>query len=508
MSAHSPNSPQFPYDKSPSRRKDRPPALDILDSSAPSSHFLDRHPSPDDTMSHAEQVIGHSLHLVLTPLTIFQLHADQSIDDLHAHLPSRSTSATSSLDPYYFSVHSPSGSPVPPLPDPPQLRSTPETRQVTHDPVTPHRDPSKIDRRILHGLGELATPRWTRSVTHREDDIHGLDQDDLEPPLPEEPEDIDSDSPWTIEAVDGEDDDEERDQVYLSFRCSPIQLSNGASISLLNLNRSHGRFVLDLPSPRRAVVKRSSIRVPSSDLLSRPLPRLIAPLRSIPCRLSPSPHRRAKQRSVHPMSLNGTWRARSSEIISGLLPALSLMTPRRNVLPPGNITALVWECLHEISHESVEKIVCRLVGAELGIVTLDTPRQVLLPQVTANSFIPVVFIPLTSLTSPRLLQQRQSSSSCVTRAAMAPSALLLLLALRRRRTPNPTTHQMWHTHYSGGLRRGGPISMIKPLLRRCASSTDSRVNQAPACVPVWVAFDLSALVDLEHPQSRRSNGRA
>ena len=107
---------------------------------------------------------------------------------------------------------------MPPLPDPPQLRSTPETRQVTNDPVTPHRDPSKIDRRILHGLGELATPRWTRSVAHREDDIHGLDQDDLEPPLPEEPEDIDSDSPWTIEAVDGEDDDEERDQVHLSFR--------------------------------------------------------------------------------------------------------------------------------------------------------------------------------------------------------------------------------------------------------------------------------------------------
>jgi dual specificity tyrosine-phosphorylation-regulated kinase 2/3/4 len=146
-----------------------------------------------------------------------QFHADQPIDDLHAHLPSRSTSATSSLDPYYFSVHSPSGSPAPPLPDLPQSRRTPETRQVTQDPVTPHRDPSKIDRRILHGLGELATPRWTRSVAHHEDDLLGLDQDDLEPPLPEEPEGVDSDSPWTIEAVDGEDDDEERDQVRFFF---------------------------------------------------------------------------------------------------------------------------------------------------------------------------------------------------------------------------------------------------------------------------------------------------
>jgi len=48
----------------------------------------------------------------------------------------------------------------------------------------------KIDRRVLHGLGELATPRWTRSVANREEDVHALDQDDLEPPLPEEPEDM------------------------------------------------------------------------------------------------------------------------------------------------------------------------------------------------------------------------------------------------------------------------------------------------------------------------------
>lgn len=114
------------------------------------------------------------------------------------------------------------------------------------------------------------------------------------------------------------------------------------------------------------------------------------------------------------------------------------------MLRPGNITALVWESLHEISHGSgsVERIVYRLVGPELGIVTLDTPRQVPLPQVTANSFIHVVFIRLTSLTSPPPLQQRQSSSSCVIRAAMAPSALLLLSALRRRRTLKPTMHQM------------------------------------------------------------------
>ncbi|KAI0303440.1 hypothetical protein B0F90DRAFT_1935362 [Multifurca ochricompacta] len=192
MSSPSPHSSLLTHDKSPSKRKDRPPALEIVNpasASASSSHFSDRHPSMENTKSHVEQ-----------------LHADQSNDDLHAHLPSRPTSATSSLDPYYFSVHSPSGSPVPPLPDPPHLSKTPETRPVTHEPITPHKDPSKIDRRVLHGLGELATPRWTRSVANREDD-----QDELEPPLPEEPEEVESDSPWTIEAIDGE-DDEERDE--------------------------------------------------------------------------------------------------------------------------------------------------------------------------------------------------------------------------------------------------------------------------------------------------------
>jgi hypothetical protein len=55
----------------------------------------------------------------------------------------------------------------------------------------------------------------------------------------------------------------------------------------------------------------------------------------------------------------------------------------------------------EISHgiRSVERrVYLLLVGAELGIVTLtlDTPWQVLLPQVTVNSFIHVVFIRLIS----------------------------------------------------------------------------------------------------------------
>jgi dual specificity tyrosine-phosphorylation-regulated kinase 2/3/4 len=83
-------------------------------------------------------------------------------------LSDRPVSASDALDPYYF-IHDPS--PVPPLP--------------SADPHTPARDPGSIDRRGLVGVGELATPRWPR------DDPHQVDRDE-------------NDSPWTIEAIDGE----------------------------------------------------------------------------------------------------------------------------------------------------------------------------------------------------------------------------------------------------------------------------------------------------------------
>lgn len=52
--------------------------------------------------------------------------------------------------------------------------------------------------------------------------MHPLDLDDLEPALPEEPEDVLSDSPWTIEAVDDEEEDEERDEVCFFFSYPPF----------------------------------------------------------------------------------------------------------------------------------------------------------------------------------------------------------------------------------------------------------------------------------------------
>ena len=69
------------------------------------------------------------------------------------------------------------------------------------EPVTPARDPASIDRCGLVGVGELATPRWTRAP--RVDD----DEDQADLALNNyngDYEQGDPDSPWTIEARDGE----------------------------------------------------------------------------------------------------------------------------------------------------------------------------------------------------------------------------------------------------------------------------------------------------------------
>jgi len=73
-------------------------------------------------------------------------------------------------------------------------------RHVT-EPVTPARDPASIDRRGLVGVGELATPRWTRAprVDDDEDQVDSTPNNDNGDYEQEDP-----GSPWTIEARDGE----------------------------------------------------------------------------------------------------------------------------------------------------------------------------------------------------------------------------------------------------------------------------------------------------------------
>ena len=80
------------------------------------------------------------------------------------------------------------------------------------EPVTPSRDPASIDRRGLAGVGELATPRWTRAprVDDGEDRVDLTLNDDDGDYEQEDP-----DSPWTIEARDGE--TESMDQVCWPF---------------------------------------------------------------------------------------------------------------------------------------------------------------------------------------------------------------------------------------------------------------------------------------------------
>ncbi|KAF7311678.1 CMGC/DYRK/DYRK2 protein kinase [Mycena kentingensis (nom. inval.)] len=109
----------------------------------------------------------------------------------------RSTSATSSLDPYYFGV---ADSPIPPLPST-HPSTTPDHLQHPSDPVTPARDPALIDRRGLVGVGELATPRWSKA-RHTKEDTVTPSLDALGEDVDEQPDH--PDSPWTIEAVESD----------------------------------------------------------------------------------------------------------------------------------------------------------------------------------------------------------------------------------------------------------------------------------------------------------------
>jgi dual specificity tyrosine-phosphorylation-regulated kinase 2/3/4 len=124
---------------------------------------------------------------------------------------SRSTSTTSSLDPYYFGIRSPSDSPVPPLPTCLIYPSSTSGQHPAQDPVTPARDPASIDRRGLVGVGELTTPRWARTEHH--DDLEIPDNTEeirgFEVLMPEVAPDDQPDSPWTIEAVDSESSEKE-----------------------------------------------------------------------------------------------------------------------------------------------------------------------------------------------------------------------------------------------------------------------------------------------------------
>ncbi|KAG6849418.1 hypothetical protein H0H93_008664 [Arthromyces matolae] len=200
-------------------KRERPPPLDI-----PTD---DRKVASDGDVPYSQQPFRKpqpTLHVSLVP--------DDPQPD-RDYLPSRSTSVTSTLDPYYFGVRSPTDSPVPPLPSATLgLSTTPELHHVL-EPVTPARDPAAIDRRGLVGVGELTTPRWTRAENQQqfESSVPATPKeeiDDYEVVISEDAQDETPDSPWTIEAVDGEPSEKE-DPLEMP---SPLQpLRNKPSIA-------------------------------------------------------------------------------------------------------------------------------------------------------------------------------------------------------------------------------------------------------------------------------------
>lgn len=85
----------------------------------------------------------------------------------------------------------------------PQTATTPDQPPI-NEPVTPAKNPASIDRRGLVGVGELATPRWTRSERIGEVDDAGKMSpfSAVEVVVSEHSPDDKRGSPWTIEAVE------------------------------------------------------------------------------------------------------------------------------------------------------------------------------------------------------------------------------------------------------------------------------------------------------------------
>ncbi|KAG2366772.1 hypothetical protein BDR07DRAFT_1479787 [Suillus spraguei] len=161
----------------------------------------------------------HQVHHIQPRLHISAAPPDDELlpMDTEAEIQSRSGSVSSSLDPYYFGIQTPADSPAQQFPEPEFPPMTPETRNP-NEPVTPGRDPANIDRMGLVGVGELATPRWGKIQRHTHDEDIDAHNEEIHGDVPEEDatelviDEVDKDgpdSPWTIEAVDGESDDKD-----------------------------------------------------------------------------------------------------------------------------------------------------------------------------------------------------------------------------------------------------------------------------------------------------------
>ncbi|KAH9483849.1 Dual specificity tyrosine-phosphorylation-regulated kinase 4 [Psilocybe cubensis] len=210
-----------PKRNSSTKKRDRPEALEIPgeDRKAVSDgeiRYEREYLVPED--KNTEEVIYNSAFSEGTSLIV----AQRQQFTLNVTIPdgtpmereqtlSRPTSSTSSLDPYYFGIQSESESPSAPLPSAnTYLTATTPDHQRPIEPTTPARNPAAIDRRGLVGVGELATPRWAREgSTDRDDTVLDAEAEGYDV-VPNDGEEEDHpDSPWTIEAIDGESSERE-----------------------------------------------------------------------------------------------------------------------------------------------------------------------------------------------------------------------------------------------------------------------------------------------------------
>ncbi|KAJ3821034.1 hypothetical protein F5878DRAFT_606753 [Lentinula raphanica] len=273
------------------RKRDRPPALDILQQNKASSDT--------DVLIQRAPAVKPTVHVELAP------SEEEQPSDLD-YPQSRAGSATSSLDPYYFGIQSPSDSPVPPLPTSGAFPSRTPDRSPLQEPYTPAKDPSSIDRRGLVGVGELTTPRWTRTEqmperasasVDEQDDYQivtsGNDNDEQDVP----------DSPWTIEAVDGEMSERENlvelKPVHRPLRekHSMTEESGGEEILYPRKPSSAAPRLPDLPSGAPLTSSFSILSAPADTAAAHSLP---------PSAFSPPQQRKARKRSSDEFEMDQT----------------------------------------------------------------------------------------------------------------------------------------------------------------------------------------------------------
>lgn len=270
------------------RSRQRPPALALADAPPSHQHQLLNIPNNYDTKTIDEQAypLIPEASARVSPL-LCRISAHIALQEDYYAVPN-----TAPVDPYYFPSRQLNQHTKTPELKSSSFRPSPTSSAAgISDPTTPGRDPAAIDRRALVGVGELATPRWTTRheyISRKEWEGKGTGVEEVQEELCAEPEpiedmenDVDSSSPWTIEAVDDNDTGEQKDYVSLlsmwTFRAVVIDgESRSCLVRRLHFqcaNLIHPPHTSTLHAPcalasrsRRVGVKRSSIHAPSSKL--------------------------------------------------------------------------------------------------------------------------------------------------------------------------------------------------------------------------------------------------